>query len=99
VGLGFRRLSVPIAVVSLIREIVRRIDMHDAEALAADVLRECRSVSEVRARVIECFERPLRDLWIEQGLDFEQRRPSTLPVPAGRVRGSSPPPPEPSESP
>ncbi len=67
IGLGFRRLSVPVGVLPMVRAGVRRIDAKAAGAVATDALR-CGSAEEVQALVVARLRDQLGDLWLEQGM-------------------------------
>lgn len=66
VGLGYRRLSVPIAEAALVAEVVRRIDTRAAKLLVLDAL-ALGSAAEVKALVVDRFGDALAPLWSEQG--------------------------------
>ncbi|MBX3250080.1 MAG: phosphoenolpyruvate--protein phosphotransferase [Myxococcales bacterium] len=67
-GIGFRRLSVPLASLPFVAEGVRRLDGASLAALAADAARAS-SAAEVRALVRERLSGVLGSLWTEQGID------------------------------
>jgi len=66
-GLGYRKLSVPVSVVPLVRAIIRRIDLQSAAELARDAL-GCSSAAAVRELLLERLSPELGALWKEQGL-------------------------------
>lgn len=66
IGLGYRRLSVPIAEAPLVAEIVRRIDTRAARLLVGDAL-ALASAAEVKSLVVERFGDALLTLWLEEG--------------------------------
>jgi phosphotransferase system enzyme I (PtsI) len=67
IGLGYRRLSVPVSALPLVREVLRQIDTREAAA-AAEAARECVTAAEVAKLVVERFGRALRELWAEAGV-------------------------------
>jgi phosphotransferase system enzyme I (PtsI) len=69
IGLGFKRLSVDLAYLPIVRAAIRAIDPALAAALARDAL-ACATTSEVRALVIERFRDSLSELWTEQGVEL-----------------------------
>jgi phosphotransferase system enzyme I (PtsI) len=68
-GLGFHRLSVAVGSIGLAREIARRIEVEEAEAVAQQALVQ-HGPQEVRRLVIQRFRGVLEDLWEEQGIDL-----------------------------
>jgi phosphoenolpyruvate-protein phosphotransferase len=66
IGLGYRRLSVPIAEAPIVAEVVRRIDTRIARLLVQDAL-ALGSAADVKALVIERFGGVLNELWLEEG--------------------------------
>ncbi len=68
VGLGYRRLSVPLGVLPLCREVLRRIDAQAATRAAREALM-CGSAAAVRRLVVERFGKGLGDLWAENGIE------------------------------
>ena len=67
IGLGYRELSAPGIALPLVREVLRRIDSHEARALAEEALC-CATADEVRACVTERFSGALDTLWREAGV-------------------------------
>jgi phosphoenolpyruvate-protein phosphotransferase (PTS system enzyme I) len=67
-GLGYRRLSVPVTFIALAREMVRRLSVSEAHEAAEAALR-MPTFADVRALVLERFRGALGDLWEEQGID------------------------------
>jgi phosphoenolpyruvate-protein kinase (PTS system EI component) len=67
IGLGYRELSAPGIALPLVREVLRRIDSREAEALAQRAL-GCDTADEVRAAVVERFAPTLGALWREAGV-------------------------------
>ena len=67
VGLGYRKVSVPVSVVPLARAVIRNLDLAVAADAARDALR-CASADAVRQLVIERLGAQLGSLWKEQGL-------------------------------
>ncbi|MFW6197665.1 MAG: phosphoenolpyruvate--protein phosphotransferase, partial [Myxococcota bacterium] len=67
-GLGYRRLSVPIAFFGLAREIVRRLDAREAHEAAEEAL-DLTSAADVRDMILHRFRNDLGDLWEEQGVE------------------------------
>lgn len=67
VGLGYRRLSVPVGMVPLVRAAVRQLSASEAEDVASEAL-QCESARDVRALVIERMKEQLGPLWTEQGV-------------------------------
>jgi phosphoenolpyruvate-protein phosphotransferase (PTS system enzyme I) len=70
IGLGYRRLSVPVSFIGVAREMVGRIASHDARALAVEAL-TLPTAGEVRRLLLERFCASLGDLWEEQGIEQE----------------------------
>jgi phosphotransferase system enzyme I (PtsI) len=66
-GLGYRRLSTPLAALPFVQETVRRVDTRTLRALAAEAL-DLDSAHQVRALVRSRLDGSLGDLWTEQGL-------------------------------
>lgn len=69
IGLGYRRLSVPVAFFGLAREIVRRLRCDQARE-AAEAALELPTAADVRSLVLERFCDVLGDLWEEQGISL-----------------------------
>jgi phosphoenolpyruvate-protein phosphotransferase (PTS system enzyme I) len=69
-GLGYRRLSVPVSFIGLAREMVRRLSASDARRAAEEAL-ALSTAGEVRHLVFERFGPALADLWEEQGIEDE----------------------------
>jgi phosphoenolpyruvate-protein phosphotransferase (PTS system enzyme I) len=67
-GLGYRRLSVPVSTLPLVREVLRRVDATEAAALAASAL-ECATADEVSELIRSRFTAVLGELWAEAGID------------------------------
>lgn len=74
IGLGFRRLSVPVSALPLVREVVRHVDAAAAEEVAGQALRAA-TVGDVRRLVSEAFEPELGPIWIETGVLEERVAP------------------------
>jgi phosphotransferase system enzyme I (PtsI) len=68
IGLGFRRLSVPVSALPLVREVLRRVDTELARSVAARAL-ECATADEAVWLVASHFGRDLGDLWSEAGVE------------------------------
>ena len=66
-GLGYRRVSVPVSVVPLARAVIRSLDLAVAEEAARHAL-ESASSTEARQRVTLRFEKGLGALWRDQGI-------------------------------
>jgi phosphotransferase system enzyme I (PtsI) len=66
-GLGYRRLSMPLAALPFVQEAIRRVDAAELAALAADA-RLLDTAGEVRALVRARLMSELGALWREQGL-------------------------------
>ncbi|HJL05774.1 MAG TPA: phosphoenolpyruvate--protein phosphotransferase [Polyangiaceae bacterium LLY-WYZ-15_(1-7)] len=66
-GLGFRRLSMPLGSLPFAQETVRRVAMSELAPLAEEAL-AMESGAEVRDRVREQLRDALGELWVEQGL-------------------------------
>ena len=75
IGLGYRPLSVPVAALAIVREVLRHIDVQDARLVAQRAL-GCATAAEVRMLVNAHFSDALGEIWSEAGVD---RR---LPLPA-----------------
>lgn len=67
-GLGLRRLSVPLAALPFVQETSRRLDTRTLPALVDEAL-ACRSAQEVRALVCARLGAELGALWAEQGVE------------------------------
>ena len=67
-GLGYRSLSVPVAALPLVREVLRRIDSTHARAVATQAL-DCSTADEVVWLVATNFARELGELWTEAGIE------------------------------
>lgn len=67
IGLGFRRLSTPLAALPFVQESVRRLDTSTLATLVDDAL-ELDGAPDVRSLVRERLGASLGDLWVEQGL-------------------------------
>ena len=68
-GLGYRRLSVPVSALPLVREVLRRIAATQASALAANAL-ACATADEVSELIRGRFSAVLGELWAEAGVDI-----------------------------
>jgi phosphotransferase system enzyme I (PtsI) len=68
-GLGYRRLSVPVSALPLVREVLRRIDVEQARALAANALASA-TADEVSELIRRGFGAVLGELWAEAGIDI-----------------------------
>jgi phosphoenolpyruvate-protein kinase (PTS system EI component) len=68
-GLGYRRLSVPVSTLPLVREVLRRIDSAQAAALARSAL-ECATADEVAELIRSRFGAALGELWAEAGIEL-----------------------------
>jgi len=66
-GLGFERLSMPMAAIPLVREVVSRIDVEACRELAAEALTQD-GADDVERLVSARFGSALAELWREQGL-------------------------------
>jgi phosphotransferase system enzyme I (PtsI) len=66
-GLGYRRISVPVSVIPLARAVIRNVDLQVAAAVAGDAMK-CVSADEVRALVVDRLDAQLGALWKEQGI-------------------------------
>ena len=69
VGLGFTSLSMPMAAIPLIREIVARVDRGEASELAKEALAQA-SASDVERLVAARFGAALGELWEEHGIEL-----------------------------
>ena len=61
-GLGYRRVSVPVRAIPLARAVIRSIDVGTATRTAAEAI-ACRTVDEVRDLAVSRFGRELESLW------------------------------------
>jgi phosphotransferase system enzyme I (PtsI) len=68
-GLGYRRLSVPVSTLPLVREVLRRIDSAQSAALAQSAL-ECATADEVAELIRGRFSTALGELWAEAGIEL-----------------------------
>ena len=66
-GLGYRRISVPVSIVPLARAVIRNLDLGVAAEAAREAL-GCSSADAVRELVIERLDQELGVLWREQGI-------------------------------
>jgi phosphotransferase system enzyme I (PtsI) len=66
-GLGYRRVSVPVSVVPLARAVIRRLDLRTASEVARAAL-QCDSADAVRELVVDRLGTSLNNLWKEQGI-------------------------------
>ena len=66
-GLGFRRLSVPVSLLPLARAVIRRVDVSRATALASDAL-GLDSAGAVRQSAQRAFGPTLSSLWPDHDL-------------------------------
>jgi phosphotransferase system enzyme I (PtsI) len=66
-GLGFRRLSIPVGTIGVVRAIVCAIRGDRARDVAAEAL-ACTTADEVRDLVVEAFRDELGEIWREQGV-------------------------------
>jgi phosphotransferase system enzyme I (PtsI) len=67
VGLGFRRLSIPVGTIGVVRAIVCAIRADRARDVVVEAL-ACTTAEEVRNLVIEAFRDDLGEIWREQGV-------------------------------
>jgi len=72
-GLGYRSLSMPVAALAVVRELVSRVDLAEARRVVREALL-CECAADVERLVTERFGGELSDLWAEQGLDLEALR-------------------------
>ncbi|NOY92708.1 MAG: phosphoenolpyruvate--protein phosphotransferase [Deltaproteobacteria bacterium] len=68
-GLGYRRLSVPLSSRPLVREVARRVRLEQARELATEALGVA-TAEEVRALLVAGFGAQLGELWREEGLEM-----------------------------
>jgi phosphoenolpyruvate-protein phosphotransferase (PTS system enzyme I) len=71
-GLGFTQLSVPLGMIPMVQETVRRLDMTRCRSLARRAL-ACSSARSVRAAIVETCTGELGEIWREQGVTDEPR--------------------------
>lgn len=69
VGMGYRTFSMPLGAVPLAQEIISRIDLPNATALAKDAL-ACDDARDVEELVVERFGAELGELWEGQGIEL-----------------------------
>ena len=69
VGLGFTSLSMPMAAIPLVAEVVRRVELGECSEVAALAL-DCDGASDVERLVAARFGERLGDLWDEQGIEL-----------------------------
>jgi phosphotransferase system enzyme I (PtsI) len=67
-GLGYRRLSVPVSTLPLVREVLRRVHAAEAAALGASAL-QCATADEVTLLIRGRFGAVLGELWAEAGIE------------------------------
>ena len=68
-GLGYRALSMPVAALAMVREVISRVDLSEARRAAREALL-CETADDVEQIVFDRFGGDLQDLWAEQGHDL-----------------------------
>src|SRR5690606_14933498 len=66
-GLGFTQLSVPLGMIPVVQETVRRLEMERCRAVARGAV-ACSSARAVRDLILDSFAAELGEIWREQGI-------------------------------